>query len=92
MRDFNQSNSSVGSVSDLACILQLSIVIIINSLTVLYFTDSYPVNHLRYAWKFDLGLTIEDKELSQFIVTDFKRSQKNVTYGLGKMLYIHHPS
>ena len=53
--------------------------------------DNYMVNHVRYAWQRDHGVSVLDKELSQYIVTDVKTNKKDVTYSIGNVVipYMH---
>lgn len=41
------------------------------------------INDIRYAWLHDPGVSIVDKELSQYIVTDVKTNKKDINYSLG---------
>ena len=47
------------------------------------YIDNYPVEHVKYAWKGSSAVTVFDKELSQFLVTDIRISQTEVVYPAG---------
>ena len=56
------------------------------TLKTILFLDNYMVNDVRYAWQRNYGVSVLDKELSQYIVTDIKTNEKDVTYSIGNVV------
>ena len=47
----------------------------------MFFLDAYPVNHVIYKWKEDQSIKMDNRQMSQYVLTNISTRAGEVNFG-----------